>query len=148
MAYDDLRAWIAALDRAGELKRIRIEADPILEIAEITDRVSKAQVQAAFSLDWALPPESSSSSAADSAVWWDLGCGNLKNGRALSVSSWLALTVLSSCLDYSVLWPVSMLCCYLSVFWIAVDAFIIWYLLKPEVKAAFQQRPIASTASA
>lgn len=41
MAYDDLRAWIAALDRAGELKKIRTEVDPILEIAEITDRVSK-----------------------------------------------------------------------------------------------------------
>ena len=41
MAYDDLRAWIAALDRAGELKRIQTEVDPILEIAEITDRVSK-----------------------------------------------------------------------------------------------------------
>ena len=34
-----------------------------------------------------------------------------------------------------------------SVFWVAIDALIIWYLLKPEVKAAFQ-RPIASTASA
>ncbi|HZQ68613.1 MAG TPA: UbiD family decarboxylase [Terriglobales bacterium] len=44
MAYDDLRAWIAALERAGELKRIRTEADPILEIAEITDRVSKAHM--------------------------------------------------------------------------------------------------------
>ena len=42
MAYDDLRDWIKALDRAGELKRIRTEADPILEIAEITDRVSKS----------------------------------------------------------------------------------------------------------
>ena len=41
MAYDDLREWIAALDRAGELKTIRTEVDPILEIAEITDRVSK-----------------------------------------------------------------------------------------------------------
>ena len=41
MAYDDLRAWIAALERAGELKIIRTEVDPILEIAEITDRVSK-----------------------------------------------------------------------------------------------------------
>jgi 4-hydroxy-3-polyprenylbenzoate decarboxylase len=41
LAYDDLRAWIAALERAGELKTIRIEVDPILEIAEITDRVSK-----------------------------------------------------------------------------------------------------------
>ena len=41
MPYDDLRAWIAALDRAGELTKIRTEVDPILEIAEITDRVSK-----------------------------------------------------------------------------------------------------------
>ena len=41
MAYDDLREWISALDRAGELKRIKAEVDPILEIAEITDRVSK-----------------------------------------------------------------------------------------------------------
>ena len=43
MAYDDLRDWITALDRAGELKRIRTEADPILEIAEIADRVSKSK---------------------------------------------------------------------------------------------------------
>jgi 4-hydroxy-3-polyprenylbenzoate decarboxylase len=43
LAYDDLRDWIQALDRAGELKRIRTEADPILEIAEITDRVSKSR---------------------------------------------------------------------------------------------------------
>ena len=42
MAYRDLRDWIAALERAGELKRIRAEVDPILEITEITDRVSKA----------------------------------------------------------------------------------------------------------
>lgn len=41
MAFKDLREWIAALDRAGELQRIRAEVDPILEIAEITDRVSK-----------------------------------------------------------------------------------------------------------
>ena len=41
MAYDDLRDWIAALERAGELKKIKTEVDPILEIAEITDRVSK-----------------------------------------------------------------------------------------------------------
>jgi 4-hydroxy-3-polyprenylbenzoate decarboxylase len=41
LAYQDLREWISALDKAGELKRIKAEADPILEIAEITDRVSK-----------------------------------------------------------------------------------------------------------
>ncbi len=43
MPFDDLRQWIAALDRAGELKRIKTEADPILEIAEITNRVSKSK---------------------------------------------------------------------------------------------------------
>jgi 4-hydroxy-3-polyprenylbenzoate decarboxylase len=43
LAYDDLRDWIKALDRAGELKRVRTEADPILEIAEIADRVSKSR---------------------------------------------------------------------------------------------------------
>jgi 4-hydroxy-3-polyprenylbenzoate decarboxylase len=41
VAYSDLREWISALDKAGELKRVRAEVDPILEIAEITDRVSK-----------------------------------------------------------------------------------------------------------
>jgi 4-hydroxy-3-polyprenylbenzoate decarboxylase len=45
LAYDDLRDWIQALDRAGELKRIRTEADPILEITEIADRVSKSKDQ-------------------------------------------------------------------------------------------------------
>ena len=42
MAFDDLRDWIKRLDKAGELVRIREEVDPILEIAEITDRASKA----------------------------------------------------------------------------------------------------------
>jgi 4-hydroxy-3-polyprenylbenzoate decarboxylase len=42
VAFDDLREWIKALDKAGELKRIRQEVDPVLEIAEITDRASKA----------------------------------------------------------------------------------------------------------
>ena len=43
MAYNDLREWIAALERAGELKRVKTEVDPVLEIAEITDRVSKSR---------------------------------------------------------------------------------------------------------
>jgi 4-hydroxy-3-polyprenylbenzoate decarboxylase len=43
LPFDDLRQWIAALDRAGELKRIQTELDPILEITEITDRVSKSK---------------------------------------------------------------------------------------------------------
>ncbi|HEY0786626.1 MAG TPA: menaquinone biosynthesis decarboxylase, partial [Acidobacteriaceae bacterium] len=42
MGYRDLREWMKALERAGELKRVREEVDPILEIAEITDRASKA----------------------------------------------------------------------------------------------------------
>jgi 4-hydroxy-3-polyprenylbenzoate decarboxylase len=42
LAYNDLRDWIAALTRAGELKRIQTEVDPILEITEITDRISKS----------------------------------------------------------------------------------------------------------
>ena len=41
MAYNDLREWIKALERAKELKRVRESVSPILEIAEITDRVSK-----------------------------------------------------------------------------------------------------------
>src|SRR5262249_11542629 len=41
VAYSDLREWIDALERAGELKRIKTEVDPVLEITEITDRVSK-----------------------------------------------------------------------------------------------------------
>ena len=57
MPFDDLRQWIAALDRAGELKRIQTEADPILEIAEITDRVSKMHM-------WGQPPSAVRPSAA------------------------------------------------------------------------------------
>jgi 4-hydroxy-3-polyprenylbenzoate decarboxylase len=41
LAYDDLRDWIKALEKAGELKRIMEEVSPELEITEITDRVSK-----------------------------------------------------------------------------------------------------------
>src|SRR5690242_9121067 len=42
MAYQDLRDWIATLEKKGQLKRIRAEVDPVLEITEIADRVSKA----------------------------------------------------------------------------------------------------------
>src|SRR3990172_2729811 len=41
MAYEDLRAFIATLQGRGLLRRITAEVDPVLEIAEITDRVSK-----------------------------------------------------------------------------------------------------------
>ena len=42
MAYNDLREWIATLEKAGELKRITEPVSPRLEIAEITDRASKS----------------------------------------------------------------------------------------------------------
>ena len=41
MAYKSLQAFIDALEQAGELVRIKTFVDPVLEIAEITDRVSK-----------------------------------------------------------------------------------------------------------
>ena len=41
MAYDDLRDWVRTLEKAGELKRVSVEVDPILEMAEIADRVAK-----------------------------------------------------------------------------------------------------------
>ena len=41
MAYKSLQAFINALEQAGELVRIKTFVDPVLEIAEITDRVSK-----------------------------------------------------------------------------------------------------------
>jgi 4-hydroxy-3-polyprenylbenzoate decarboxylase len=41
LAYDDLRDWIQFLEKKGELKRIREEVSPELEITEITDRISK-----------------------------------------------------------------------------------------------------------
>lgn len=41
LAYTDLRDWIKTLEKHGELKRIREEVSPDLEITEITDRASK-----------------------------------------------------------------------------------------------------------
>jgi 4-hydroxy-3-polyprenylbenzoate decarboxylase len=41
LAYNDLRDFIRQLEKAGELKRITQEIDPILEMAEIADRASK-----------------------------------------------------------------------------------------------------------
>ncbi len=43
MAYKNLQAFIVALDKAGELVRIKEYVDPHLEIAEVTDRVSKTE---------------------------------------------------------------------------------------------------------
>jgi len=43
VAYKDLREFIARLEKAGELKRISAEVDPVLEITEITQRVTRAE---------------------------------------------------------------------------------------------------------
>jgi 4-hydroxy-3-polyprenylbenzoate decarboxylase len=40
-AFSDLREFIRALERAGELKRIKFEVDPYLEITEFADRAVK-----------------------------------------------------------------------------------------------------------
>src|ERR1019366_2598650 len=41
MAYRDLREFIRALEEKGELKRITVEVDPILEITAFADRAVK-----------------------------------------------------------------------------------------------------------
>lgn len=43
MAYSSLREFVNVLDGADELKRIKAKVSPELEVAEITDRVSKAE---------------------------------------------------------------------------------------------------------
>jgi 4-hydroxy-3-polyprenylbenzoate decarboxylase len=42
MAYQDLREFIRALERRGELARVKASVSPLLEITQITDRVCKA----------------------------------------------------------------------------------------------------------
>ncbi len=42
MAYSGIRAFIKKLEEQGELMRITAPVDPVLEVTEITDRVSKA----------------------------------------------------------------------------------------------------------
>ena len=42
MAYSDLGAFVRTLEKEGELKRISLEVDPVLEIAEFADRAVKA----------------------------------------------------------------------------------------------------------
>lgn len=40
-AYRDLHEFIEVLEKKGLLKRINAVVDPVLEITEITDRISK-----------------------------------------------------------------------------------------------------------
>jgi 4-hydroxy-3-polyprenylbenzoate decarboxylase len=48
MAYKDLQDFLRLLEKKGELRRIKPSLDPYLEIAEVTDRVSKAVGPALF----------------------------------------------------------------------------------------------------
>src|SRR5256886_14946356 len=40
--YHDLKDFLAALERAGELRRVSVPVDPTLEISEITTRTVRA----------------------------------------------------------------------------------------------------------
>ena len=42
MAYDGLRDWLRALERADEVERVKAEVSPVLEMAAIADRAAKA----------------------------------------------------------------------------------------------------------
>src|SRR5262245_54649044 len=42
MAFESLATFLEELETAGELVRVKAQVDPILEISEITDRISKA----------------------------------------------------------------------------------------------------------
>jgi 4-hydroxy-3-polyprenylbenzoate decarboxylase len=47
LAYDDLRDWIKTLEKHGELKRIREEVSPELEITEIAcQKLERGRVRA------------------------------------------------------------------------------------------------------
>jgi 4-hydroxy-3-polyprenylbenzoate decarboxylase len=54
VAYRDLREFVAKLEKAGELRRIRAEVDPVLEIAEVAQRVARDGKRAADSVGPAL----------------------------------------------------------------------------------------------
>ncbi len=43
MGYKDLRSFINILEKKQQLLRVKVEVDPILEIAEITDRMCKSK---------------------------------------------------------------------------------------------------------
>jgi 4-hydroxy-3-polyprenylbenzoate decarboxylase len=70
LAYTDLRDWITTLERAGQLRRIKTEVDPALEITEITDRVSKCGAGSAREHS---PNPPGASSCAGSAVGREIG---------------------------------------------------------------------------
>ena len=54
MAYRDLREFVKALEKAGELKRVRAEVDPLLEITEVAQRIARDSNRAPGSVGPAL----------------------------------------------------------------------------------------------
>ncbi|GMU37360.1 MAG: menaquinone biosynthesis decarboxylase [Phycisphaerae bacterium] len=53
MSYPDLQSFLTDLEARGQLKRVRAEVDPVLEISAIADRVSKSPAAGG---ETALPP--------------------------------------------------------------------------------------------
>src|SRR5260370_30525707 len=43
VAYRDLREFVQKLEKEGELRRIRAEVDPVLEITEVAQRVMRSK---------------------------------------------------------------------------------------------------------
>jgi len=54
VAYRDLQDFVKALEKAGELKRVRAEVDPALEITEVTQRIARDANRAKHSVGPAL----------------------------------------------------------------------------------------------
>ena len=42
MPFSDLQTFVAELEKLDQLRRVRVEVDPILEISAIADRMSKS----------------------------------------------------------------------------------------------------------
>ena len=61
--YPNTRAFIDALEKRGELRRVRAPVSPVLEITEITDRVSKGRA----------PGEPSASAKRNDPRSWEFG---------------------------------------------------------------------------
>src|ERR1700731_5303198 len=54
VGYRNLREFVARLEKEGELKRVRAEVDPVLEITEVAQRVARSKTRAAHSVGPAL----------------------------------------------------------------------------------------------
>jgi 4-hydroxy-3-polyprenylbenzoate decarboxylase len=50
MPYDDLQSFLKVLEGVGELRRVKANVDPVLEVAEIVDRVSKGGTSGQWSV--------------------------------------------------------------------------------------------------